>query len=89
MSELEENVNNEAREFETKYKELQEQIVRAEEEKKKIGVELEELRKENQKLIQHANTKQKLQYHVQIKKENNLLKEEVSNLKKVFFSKIF
>lgn len=46
-----------------------------------IALELESVRAENDKLIQHQNIKQKLQYHVKIKKENNDLKEEITALR--------
>ncbi len=41
------------------------------------------MRLENDKLIQHQNMKQKLQYHVKIKKENNELKEEIRALREM------
>ena len=37
--------------------------------------EITTLKEENERLIQHQNMKQKLQYHVKIKQENNELKE--------------
>jgi kinesin family protein 15 len=37
--------------------------------------EIEKLKEENERLIQHQNMKQKLQYHVKIKQENNELRE--------------
>ena len=43
--------------------------------------ECSRLRSENAKLIQHQNMKQKLQYHVKIKEENNDLKREVRELR--------
>ena len=51
----------------------------------------ENIQKENQDLVQHQNFKQKLQYHVKIKKENNdlrlentLLQEELLKFKKKY-----
>lgn len=43
--------------------------------------EISNLRLENDKFIQHQNAKQKLQYHVKIKQENNDLKEEIKAVK--------
>lgn len=43
--------------------------------------ELLKLRRENDKLIQHTNVKQKLQYHLQIKEENNHFREEIRQLR--------
>ena len=43
--------------------------------------EIATLKDENDKLVQHQNAKQKLQYHVKIKQENNDLKEEIKLLK--------
>ena len=40
----------------------------------------ESLKKENEEFVQHQNFKQKLQYHVKIKKENNELREENAHL---------
>src|SRR5690349_8932138 len=45
--------------------------------------ERDRLRAENEKFIQHANNKQKIQYHVKIKKENNDLKAEIVRLMEV------
>jgi kinesin family member 15 len=42
--------------------------------------DIEELKKENDKLVQHNNLKQKLHYHVRVKQENNELREEVARL---------
>lgn len=47
----------------------------------RLTVEIETLRGENDKLIQHSNLKQKLQYHIKIKQENNDLKEELRIVK--------
>ena len=41
-------------------------------------VDLSALRDENDKLTQHQNLKQKLQYHLKIKQENNELQEELT-----------
>lgn len=43
-------------------------------------LEIEHMKAENDKLMQHKNFKQKLQYHVKIKQENNELREEVARL---------
>lgn len=40
--------------------------------------DLDSLRTENDKLLQHQNLKQKLQYHLKIKQENNELQEELA-----------
>ena len=40
--------------------------------------DLSNLRSENDKLSQHQNLKQKLQYHLKIKQENNELQEELA-----------
>jgi kinesin family member 15 len=42
-----------------------------------LETEMMDLRAENEKLTQHQNLKQKLQYHVKIKQENNELQEEL------------
>ena len=41
-------------------------------------MDLSALRDENDKLTQHQNLKQKLQYHLKIKQENNELQEELT-----------
>lgn len=46
-----------------------------------LHAEIATLKDENDKLVQHQNAKQKLQYHVKIKQENNDLKEEIRLLK--------
>lgn len=43
--------------------------------------DLSSLRSENEKLMQHQNLKQKLQYHLKIKQENNELQEELTKCK--------
>ena len=43
--------------------------------------EISNLKGENEKLTQHQNLKQKLQYHVKIKQENNELQEELMRCK--------
>lgn len=43
-----------------------------------LDAEVSNLRAENDKLAQHHNLKQKLQYHVKIKQENNELQEELA-----------
>ena len=40
-----------------------------------------ELKVENDKLLQHHNMRQKLQYHIKIKQENNDLREELKTLR--------
>jgi predicted RNase H-like nuclease (RuvC/YqgF family) len=40
----------------------------------------DELEEENEKLVRHNNFKQKLQYHLQIKQENNTLRSENQKL---------
>ena len=42
--------------------------------------EVDELRRGNDRLVQHNNLKQKLHYHVKVKQENNELREEVTRL---------
>ena len=46
-----------------------------------LEFDLAALRDENDKLTQHQNVKQKLQYHLKIKQENNELQDEISKLK--------
>ena len=46
-----------------------------------LEFDLTALRDENDKLTQHQNVKQKLQYHLKIKQENNELQDEISKLK--------
>lgn len=46
-----------------------------------VRQELVRLRHENDKLVQHGNIKQKLQYHVAIKEENNAFREEIRQLR--------
>lgn len=60
----------------------------AESRSRSIADELEEMReevlrvrRENDKLTQHSNLKQKLQYHMQIKEENNQFREEIRSLR--------
>nr|XP_006824742.1 PREDICTED: kinesin-like protein KIF15-like [Saccoglossus kowalevskii] len=48
---------------------------------KKIEEKNEELAAQNAKLIGHQNLKQKIQYHLQIKKENNQLREQMAQIK--------
>lgn len=43
-----------------------------------LETDLSSLRSENDKLTQHQNLKQKLQYHLKIKQENNELQEELA-----------
>jgi kinesin family protein 15 len=56
-------------------------IVTLNQEMEGIQEELLKLRRENDKLIQHTNVKQKLQYHLQIKEENNMFREEIRALR--------
>ena len=49
-------------------------------------LEVEHLKEESDKLMQHNNFKQKLQYHVKIKQENNELREEVARLQSLLGS---
>lgn len=46
-----------------------------------LEFDLTALRDENDKLTQHQNVKQKLQYHLKIKQENNELQDELAKLK--------
>ena len=46
-----------------------------------VRAELHKIQQENEKLIQHRNIKQKLQYHVAIKEENNAFREEIRQLR--------
>lgn len=43
--------------------------------------EIVDLSTVNDQLTQHGNSKQKIQYHIKIKQENNELKEEIQALK--------
>jgi uncharacterized membrane protein YfhO len=57
--------------------EYKSQISRYEEENEKLTKENVKLNKQNNKLLGHSNPKQKIQLHIKIKEENNLLKKEV------------
>lgn len=46
-----------------------------------MTIENQKLREEIDKLVQHHNTRQKLQYHVKIKQENNDLREDLRSLR--------
>lgn len=46
--------------------------------------ELEHLRQENERLLQHHNLKQKVQYHLRIKHENNDLKEQLQRVQEAY-----
>lgn len=63
------------------YQNTKERINVLEREVESLIQERDNLRMENEKLIQHQNMKQKLQYHVKIKKENNDLKQEITLLR--------
>ena len=54
---------------------LEETIMNLEKSVGDFEIENDNLKQENERLIQHHNMKQKLQYHVKIKQENNDLKE--------------
>lgn len=59
----------------------QETVGSLHEELDEVRQELVRLRHENDKLVQHGNIKQKLQYHVAIKEENNAFREEIKQLR--------
>jgi len=80
---MEEEAHKEAAKYETELRQVQEQMIRIQEDKAKLRADAQKLAEENEKMIQHANTKQKLQYHVKIKQENNSLREEIMALKRV------
>ena len=54
---------------------LEENVICLEKSLQESEREVTNLKEENERLIQHHNMKQKLQYHVKIKQENNELKE--------------
>lgn len=55
--------------------EYKSQISRYEEENDRLSKENAKLNKQNNKLLGHSNPKQKIQLHIKIKEENNLLKK--------------
>ena len=63
------------------YRELEQRSLLLQQQLAERTSELEDLRQENERLIQHQNVKQKLQYHVKIKQENNDLRESLRVLK--------
>ncbi|XP_071959413.1 kinesin-like protein KIF15 [Antedon mediterranea] len=66
--------------LESKLEEIMEEKSRLEQDVEKTRKSNEALRTENTKLVGHQNLKQKIQHHIQIKKENNHLREEVARL---------
>jgi chromosome segregation ATPase len=78
---LEQTLYKEKEELQSKYEQSQESKLRVEEDYAKTQHQLNELRSEADKLIGHQNTSQKIQLHLQIKKENNSLKTEINKLK--------
>ena len=78
---LEQTLYKEKEELQSKYEQSQESKLRIEEDYAKTQHQLNELRSEADKLIGHQNTSQKIQLHLQIKKENNSLKTEINKLK--------
>lgn len=53
----------------------------------KLEKKNEELEVENAKLVGHQNFKQKIQYHVKLKKENNDLREVETSSRALHFVK--
>lgn len=67
--------------LEIRKEELELHVDRIEKEKDILEEELLKQRNENDRLCQHGNMKQKLQYHLQIKGENNQFREEIRLLR--------
>lgn len=61
--------------------ELEHDLEVLEKERDSLEEELLKQRNENDRLCQHGNMKQKLQYHLQIKGENNQFREEIRQLR--------
>jgi chromosome segregation ATPase len=59
----------------------QETVAHLHQEMETMQEEVLKLTRENDKLIKHSNMKQKLQYHVQIKEENNQFRVEIKHLR--------
>ncbi|KAL9648470.1 hypothetical protein ABK040_014090 [Willaertia magna] len=90
----EENVQKLKEEYEQKETELNSAIEKLKLELKEsetdvtqLREEVESLRKDNEKLIGHNNHKQKIQYQMKIKQENNDLKEELHKIQKLLLEK--
>lgn len=64
-----------------KLREAHEAVASLQNELDDVRGELVKAQQENEKLIQHRNIKQKLQYHVAIKEENNVFREEIRQLR--------
>ena len=73
---------DEAAEAEALLEQLQEEKMICDEALIKNELEVRKLEGELQKLAGHQNSAQKIQLHLQIKKENNALKAEILKLKK-------
>jgi len=73
--------HKEKEQYKSKLEQLQEEKMISEEALVKSTVQLEKLQKELDKLTGHQNIHQKIQLHLQIKKENNALKQELAKLK--------
>ena len=78
---MEEKAHKEARKYETEFRQLKEESLQTQDEVNKLRTQVKTLGEENDKLIQHSNSKQKIQYHVKIKQENNALQEDIKILK--------
>lgn len=73
--ELDKKLFKEKQAYRSRAEQLQEEVARVTHKLACAVADNDELRKEHEKLMGHNNTKQKIQLHVQIKRENNILKE--------------
>eukprot|EP00040_Diaphanoeca_grandis_P021406 m.114042 g.114042 ORF g.114042 m.114042 type:complete len:1372 (+) comp28322_c0_seq1:106-4221(+) len=78
---MEQTLYKEKEELKSKYEQSQEAKLRVEEDHAKLKHKLTDLQAETDKLVGHQNTGQKIQLHLQIKKENNALKNDILKLK--------
>ena len=73
--------HKEKEQYKSKLEQLQEEKMISEEALVKSTLQVEKLQKELDKLTGHQNIHQKIQLHLQIKKENNALKQELAKMK--------
>ncbi len=84
---MEEKANTLVKELESKLRKCEEEISSSQKEKERIKLELQKATQENDDLVKHHNHKQRLSYHMQVKKETNQLREENLALRKVCTNK--
>lgn len=82
-----EEVSHKLSTLQGQHQQLEEEKLRHQKEAEQLMKDMQELRAVNSKLIGHNNQKQKIQHHVKIKEENNLLKREKLQLQEAMLSK--